>query len=129
LFAGSESEADEHMTLAGAGVAEQHDWCRVLRLPKAPRPPGTLGRPLKHRPEFALNTPATWPKPAHTTVVRLVALRGELRNAHELNVQACGQRTRPTGNLAASRTKDLIQTASRHREADLRVAQRSVDEV
>jgi hypothetical protein len=41
---------------------------RVLRLPKPPRPPGTLGRPLKHGPEFALNTPATWPKPAHTTI-------------------------------------------------------------
>jgi hypothetical protein len=40
---------------------------RVLRLPKPPRLPGTTGRPPKHGPEFALNTPATWPEPAHTT--------------------------------------------------------------
>jgi hypothetical protein len=41
---------------------------RVLRLPKPPRLPGAVGRPLKHGPEFALNTPATWPEPAHTTI-------------------------------------------------------------
>lgn len=40
---------------------------RVLRLPKPPRLPGTVGRPLKHGPEIALNSPATWPEPAHTT--------------------------------------------------------------
>jgi len=33
---------------------------RVLRLPKPPRLPGTIGRPLKHGPEIALNDPATW---------------------------------------------------------------------
>jgi hypothetical protein len=31
---------------------------RVLRLPKPPRLPGAIGRPLKHRPEFALSAPA-----------------------------------------------------------------------
>jgi hypothetical protein len=41
---------------------------RVLRLPKPPRPPGTTGRPPKHGPEFALDKPATWPEPAHTTI-------------------------------------------------------------
>jgi hypothetical protein len=40
---------------------------RVLRLPKPPRAPGATGRPPKHGPEFALNTPATWPAPQHTT--------------------------------------------------------------
>jgi hypothetical protein len=30
---------------------------RVLRLPKPPRPAGATGRPPKHGPEFALNTP------------------------------------------------------------------------
>jgi hypothetical protein len=40
---------------------------RVLRLPKPPRLPGTIGRPLKHGPEIALNDPATWPEPVHTT--------------------------------------------------------------
>jgi len=40
---------------------------RVLRLPKPPRLAGVTGRPPKHGPEFALNTPATWPEPAHAT--------------------------------------------------------------
>jgi len=40
---------------------------RVLRLPAPPRPPGTPGRPRRHGPEFALNTPASWPDPVHTT--------------------------------------------------------------
>jgi hypothetical protein len=40
---------------------------RVLRLPKPPRSPGTTGRPPRHGPEIALNRPATWPAPAHTT--------------------------------------------------------------
>jgi hypothetical protein len=40
---------------------------RVLRLPKPPRRPGVTGRPPKHGPEFALDKPATWPEPAHTT--------------------------------------------------------------
>jgi DDE superfamily endonuclease len=40
---------------------------RVLRLPKPPRLPGTIGRPLKHGPEIALSDPATWPEPVHTT--------------------------------------------------------------
>lgn len=40
---------------------------RVLRLPKPPRPPGTVGRPRKHGPEIALDDPATWPAPDHTT--------------------------------------------------------------
>jgi DDE superfamily endonuclease len=40
---------------------------RVLRLPKPPRLPGTNGRPPKHGPEFALDKPATWPEPQHTT--------------------------------------------------------------
>ncbi|MGI5488925.1 NF041680 family putative transposase [Microtetraspora malaysiensis] len=40
---------------------------RVLRLPKPPRLPGTTGRPPKHGPEFALDKPATWPQPQHTT--------------------------------------------------------------
>jgi hypothetical protein len=39
----------------------------VLRLPKPPRLPGSTGRPPKHGPEFALDKPATWPEPAHTT--------------------------------------------------------------
>jgi hypothetical protein len=40
---------------------------RVLRLPKPPRLPGTNGRPPKHGPEIALDKPATWPTPQHTT--------------------------------------------------------------
>jgi hypothetical protein len=40
---------------------------RVLRCPKPPRLPRTNGRPPKHGPEFALNKPATWPEPEHTT--------------------------------------------------------------
>jgi hypothetical protein len=40
---------------------------RVLRLPKPPRLPVTTGRPPKHGPEFALDKPATWPQPQHTT--------------------------------------------------------------
>ncbi|WP_018506085.1 NF041680 family putative transposase [Parafrankia discariae] len=40
---------------------------RVLRLPKPPRQPGVNGRPPKHGPEFALDKPATWPAPQHTT--------------------------------------------------------------
>src|SRR5690349_9247416 len=34
---------------------------RVLRLPKPPRLPGTLGRPLKHGPQIALDIPAPGP--------------------------------------------------------------------
>ncbi len=41
---------------------------RVLRLPKPPRQPGTNGRPPKHGPEFALDRPATWSAPQHTTI-------------------------------------------------------------
>jgi hypothetical protein len=40
---------------------------RVLRLPKPPRVPGTIGRPPKHGPEIALDKPASWPEPQHTT--------------------------------------------------------------
>jgi hypothetical protein len=40
---------------------------RVLRLPTPTRAPGTTGRPLKHGPEIALNKPAAWPAPQHTT--------------------------------------------------------------
>jgi hypothetical protein len=40
---------------------------RVPRLPKPPRPTGTTGRPPKHGPEIALDKPATWPTPRHTT--------------------------------------------------------------
>jgi hypothetical protein len=40
---------------------------RVLRLPKPPRAPGTTGRPPRHGPEIALNKPATWPQPQHST--------------------------------------------------------------
>jgi hypothetical protein len=40
---------------------------RVLRLPKPPRLPGTTGRPPKHGPEIALDKPATWPEPQHTS--------------------------------------------------------------
>jgi hypothetical protein len=40
---------------------------RVLRLPKPPRLAGATGRPPKHGPEFALDKPATWPEPQHTT--------------------------------------------------------------
>jgi len=40
---------------------------RVLRLPKPARLPGTNGRPPKHGPEIALDRPATWPEPRHTT--------------------------------------------------------------
>src|SRR3954452_1458006 len=43
---------------------------RVLRLPKPPRPAGATGRPPKHGPEFALNTPANWPEPVHTTTTQ-----------------------------------------------------------
>jgi hypothetical protein len=48
---------------------------RVLRLPKPPRLPGTVGRPPKHGPEFALSTPATWPEPAHTTITETTRYR------------------------------------------------------
>ncbi|ABW13795.1 conserved hypothetical protein [Parafrankia sp. EAN1pec] len=41
---------------------------RVLRLPKPPRLPGANGRPPKHGPESALDKPATWPEPQHTTI-------------------------------------------------------------
>jgi hypothetical protein len=41
---------------------------RVLRLPKPPRAPGAVGRPLKHGPEFRLDTPPTWPTPQHQTI-------------------------------------------------------------
>ena len=44
---------------------------RVLRLPAPPRrrsPSG--GRPPKHGPEFALDTPATWPEPQITTTTQ-----------------------------------------------------------
>jgi hypothetical protein len=41
---------------------------RVLRLAAPPRQPGTNGRPPKHGPEFALDRPATWPEPQHTTI-------------------------------------------------------------
>jgi hypothetical protein len=44
---------------------------RVMRLPKPPRPPGLharpVGRPPRHGPEMALNDPATWPAPQHST--------------------------------------------------------------
>jgi hypothetical protein len=40
---------------------------RVLRLPKPVRAPGTTGRPPKHGAEIALDKPATWPAPQHTT--------------------------------------------------------------
>jgi hypothetical protein len=40
---------------------------RVLRLPTPPRLPGTVGRPRKHGPEFALARSATWPEPAQVT--------------------------------------------------------------
>jgi hypothetical protein len=40
---------------------------RVLRLPAPPRDPRFIGRPPKHGPEFALDKPATWPEPQHTT--------------------------------------------------------------
>jgi len=40
---------------------------RVLRLPKPVRPAGATGRPPKHGPEIALDRPATWPTPQHTT--------------------------------------------------------------
>jgi len=40
---------------------------RVLRLPKPPRLPTTIGRPPKHGPEIALDKPQTWPEPQHTT--------------------------------------------------------------
>ena len=40
---------------------------RVLRLPKPPRLPGAIGRPPKHGPEIALDKPASWPAPQHTT--------------------------------------------------------------
>jgi hypothetical protein len=40
---------------------------RVLRLPTPPRLPGINGRPPRHGPEIALDKPATWPTPQHTT--------------------------------------------------------------
>jgi hypothetical protein len=40
---------------------------RVLRLPTPPRPPAAVGRPPKHGPEIALDRPASWPTPQHTT--------------------------------------------------------------
>jgi hypothetical protein len=40
---------------------------RVLRPPKPLRLPGATGRPPKHGPEIALDKPATWPIPQHTT--------------------------------------------------------------
>jgi len=40
---------------------------RVLRLPKPVRPAGMTGRPPRHGPEIALDRPATWPVPQHTT--------------------------------------------------------------
>jgi len=40
---------------------------RVMQLPTAPRPPGTVGRPAKHGGELALADPATWPAPQVTT--------------------------------------------------------------
>jgi hypothetical protein len=40
---------------------------RVLRLPKPARVAGTTGRPPRHGPEIALDKPATWPVPQHTT--------------------------------------------------------------
>jgi len=40
---------------------------RVLRLPRPPRSPDSIGRPRKHGPEFALDNPATWPQPQHQT--------------------------------------------------------------
>jgi hypothetical protein len=43
---------------------------RVLRLPKPARLPGATGRPPKHGPEIALDRPATWPIPQHTTSTR-----------------------------------------------------------
>jgi hypothetical protein len=43
---------------------------RVLRFPKPLRPSGATGRPPKHGPEFALNTPSTWPEPVHTTTTQ-----------------------------------------------------------
>jgi hypothetical protein len=43
---------------------------RVLRGPKPSRLPGATGRPPKHGPEFALDRPATWPQPQHTTTTQ-----------------------------------------------------------
>lgn len=40
---------------------------RVLRLPAPPRDPHFIGRPHKHGSPFALDQPATWPAPQHTT--------------------------------------------------------------
>lgn len=40
---------------------------RVLRLPAAPRTPGTIGRPLKHGGEFHLADPDSWPAPRTAT--------------------------------------------------------------
>ena len=40
---------------------------RVMKLPAAPRQPGTMGRPRKHGRELALAHPATWPGPQITT--------------------------------------------------------------
>jgi hypothetical protein len=40
---------------------------RVFYPPALPRPAGTMGRPSRHGPEFALSRPETWPPPAHQT--------------------------------------------------------------
>jgi len=40
---------------------------RVMKLPAAPRRPGTRGRPRKHGGELALSDPATWPAPQTAT--------------------------------------------------------------
>ncbi|MFD1535100.1 NF041680 family putative transposase [Pseudonocardia aurantiaca] len=40
---------------------------RVYYPPALPRPAGTMGRPSRHGPEFALARPETWPPPAHQT--------------------------------------------------------------
>jgi DDE superfamily endonuclease len=43
---------------------------RVLRLPTPPRRSPQGGRPPKHGPEFALDTPATWAQPQTTTTTQ-----------------------------------------------------------
>jgi hypothetical protein len=40
---------------------------RVLYFPPPPQPPGKIGRPPKHGPEFTFRDEATWPTPAITT--------------------------------------------------------------
>jgi len=40
---------------------------RVMKLPAAPRRPGTRGRPRKHGGELTLSDPATWPAPQTAT--------------------------------------------------------------